>query len=196
MNRRHWLPAIATLTATAALGLWIITVTAAAVPADEASTESTAETSGDKPAAREVPATLEEARGRARLLHETIHGTLQVVHRDFYREGEKLPLPSRTLEDVFAELARTYGVEIRWLAVNAQAMNIDHEPQDDFEKQAAKSLAAGQEEFGAVENGLYRHVGRVRLASECLGCHISTTNRTNSKERSAGLAISVPFRKN
>lgn len=35
----------------------------------------------------ESPATTSEARARARLLHETIHGALQVVHRDFFSRG-------------------------------------------------------------------------------------------------------------
>jgi hypothetical protein len=190
------LPTITTVIATAALGLGVVAVTATAEPAMETAEAPQAGQAGHaEHEAREIPATLDEARGRARLLHETIHGTLQVVHRDFYREGEKLPLPSRSLEDVFAELARTYGVQIRWLAVNAQAMNIDHEPRDDFEKQAVKSLAAGEEEFGSVEAGLYRHVGRVKLGGECLGCHLSA-GRGGARERMAGLAISVPFRKN
>ena len=47
------------------------------------------------------PSTVDEARGRARLLHETIHGSLQIMHRDFFREDEGLPIPSHSLEDVF-----------------------------------------------------------------------------------------------
>ncbi|NQV25336.1 MAG: hypothetical protein HQ518_13320 [Rhodopirellula sp.] len=39
-----------------------------------------------------------EARGRARLLHETIHGVLQVMHRDFFREDEGLKIPSQSLD--------------------------------------------------------------------------------------------------
>ena len=31
-----------------------------------------------------LPTGVEEARGRAQLLHESIHGTLQLVHRDFF----------------------------------------------------------------------------------------------------------------
>ena len=46
-----------------------------------------------------------EARGRARLLHETIQATLQVVHHEYYREDEKLPIPARTFKKVFRELA-------------------------------------------------------------------------------------------
>jgi hypothetical protein len=37
------------------------------------------------------------------------------MHRDFFREDEKLTIPSRSLEDVFRELTRSHGVELRWL---------------------------------------------------------------------------------
>lgn len=52
-----------------------------------------------------VPATVAEARDRARLLHETIHGALQVMHRDYFRDDAKLTIPSKSLEDVFQELS-------------------------------------------------------------------------------------------
>lgn len=41
-----------------------------------------------------------DARGRARLFHEMVHGALQVMHRDFFREDEGLKIPSSPLDDV------------------------------------------------------------------------------------------------
>ncbi|MEX0818749.1 MAG: DUF3365 domain-containing protein, partial [Pirellulaceae bacterium] len=128
-----------------------------------------------------APATVAEARGRARILHETIHGALQVMHRDFFREDEKLTIPSRSLEDVFRELARSFDVEVRWLAVNTEAMNVDHEPQSEFEKRAAQALASGKSEFESSDKDVYRHVGVIRLASQCLKCHVP--RRTSTKDR-------------
>ena len=139
-----------------------------------------------------LPATRDEARVRSQLLHEMIHGALQVTHRDFYREDEGLTLPSRSLEDVFIEMARTWGVEIRWLVVNAEPMNVDHLPRDDFEKQAAEKLAAGDEAFDAVVDGVYRHAGVVHLSSQCLKCHVP--NRTTLEDRAAGLVITMPLK--
>ena len=95
----------------------------------------------------DAPATLAEARERARLLHETLHGALQVMHRDFFHDDEGLAIPSRSLEDVFKELADTFDVKLRWLAVNADAMSIDHSPQTDFERDTVKALAAGKQEL-------------------------------------------------
>lgn len=137
------------------------------------------------------PTTTAEARGRAQLLHETIHGALQVMHRDFFREDEKLTIPSRSLEDVFRELTRSYGVELRWLAVNTDAMNVDHEPKTEFEKNAVKALASGRQEFETSDDKFYRHAGAIRLASQCLKCHVP--NRTSTKDRTAGLVITIPL---
>lgn len=138
------------------------------------------------------PADVTEARDRARLLHETIHGTLLVVHRDFYREDEGLPIPSRSMKYVFNKLERQWDVKIEWLAVNAQAMDVDHEPRDQFEKKAVVALSKGKLEFEGVEKGRYRHVGTIRLSSECLKCHLP--NRRSNEDRAAGLVISMPLK--
>ncbi len=139
-----------------------------------------------------LPASPEEARGRARVLHETIHGALQVMHRDFFGDDEELNLPSQSLEDVFKELARSWNIEIRWLGVNA-TKDVDHEPQDAFEAAAAKALAAGKPEYEGIERGRFRFVGAIRMQNECLKCHVP--NRTTLEDRVAGLAISMPLQK-
>jgi hypothetical protein len=72
-------------------------------------------------------------------------------------------------------------------------MNIDHSPQDDFEKNAAKALSAGQEEYERAEDGVYRRAGVIRLTSECLKCHLPS--RTSTRERAAGLIISMAIEK-
>lgn len=146
---------------------------------------------GDAKTNANAPTTVAEARGRAQLLHETIHGALQVMHRDFFREDEKLTIPSRSLEDVFRELARSYHVEVRWLAVNTEAMNVDHKARTEFEKNAVKALTSGKQEFESIDDEVYRHAGVIRLASQCLKCHVP--NRTSTEDRAAGLVISIPL---
>ena len=142
----------------------------------------------DKPAPAPT-ITVAEARGRAKLLQEAFHATLHIVHLRYYREDEGLIIPARTFKLVFRELQRRQHVNIRWLAVNASAMNVDHEPKDAFEKAAVKALADGKPEYEAVEKGVYRHVGAITLTSECLKCHVP--HRTNLDDRVAGLAISM-----
>lgn len=144
-------------------------------------------------AAGHLPTTAQEARVRAQLLHEMIHGALQVMHRDLFDEDEGLTLPSQSLEDVFVEMERRWQVQIRWLAVNAKAMNTDHRPKDAFEEQAVTTLAAGENEFEASEGNVYRYAGAIRLSSTCLKCHVP--NRTSLEDRAAGLVIAMPLRK-
>jgi hypothetical protein len=136
-----------------------------------------------------LPATVVEARTRARILHETIHGVLQVVHRDFFDPDQRRSIPSRSLEDVFKELERSWHVKVHWLAVNADAMNVDNKPRDDFEKEAVEALSSGKQEFEALEDDVYRFVGSIRLASQCLKCH--APRRTSNEDRAAGLAITM-----
>ena len=139
-----------------------------------------------------IPATVAEARGRARLLHETIHATLQIVHLQYYREDEGLDIPARTMKRVFAEVARSRNVQLHWLVVNAKAMNVDHNPRDDFEKNAAQAIASGKHEVERLENGVYRYAGAITLSSECLKCHLP--NRTSTQDRAAGLVIAMPVK--
>jgi hypothetical protein len=146
---------------------------------------------GDTPS--KSPVTLDVARAQAKLLHETFHVTLQVVHRDYYRQDEGLLIPSRSLEAVFDELAHSSNVKLRWLAVNAQAMNVDHRPRTEFEKDAVKALGAGKESYESVGDDVYRYAGSITLFSQCLTCHLP--NRTSSATRTAALVISMPIKK-
>jgi hypothetical protein len=139
------------------------------------------------------PATEREARGRAELLHETIHVALQVVHHEYYREDEALTIPAAALQPVFREVAQRQKVELRWLAVNAQAMNDDHKPRDEFERQAVAALAAGRDAYEQVEEGRYRRASTITLASDCLKCH--APNRTSNKPLAAALVVGMRIEK-
>jgi homoserine dehydrogenase len=136
-----------------------------------------------------APATAEEARSRAMLLHETIVGMLQVVHRDFFEVDESKAIPSASFEDVFHELSDQFQIKIRWLIVDTDVVNIDHQAQDDFERNAVTSLAKGSRQYAQVEGKTYRYAGTVRLASQCLKCHVK--QRTSTEDRRAGLLVSM-----
>ncbi|QDT04825.1 hypothetical protein K227x_32220 [Rubripirellula lacrimiformis] len=154
-------------------------------------------TDGDSSAdvAREVsiPAatTIGEARARASLLHEAMRGTLQVVHRDFFDEDNARVIPSQSLEDVFERMGDNFGVDLKWLIVETDSLNFNHEPEDDFERSAVKALKSGVTRHEAVEDGRYRFAGPIRLASQCLKCHVK--HRTSTEDRTAGLLISMPI---
>jgi hypothetical protein len=154
---------------------------------------SCADEVGDLAAADLAPTTLREARGRARLLHEVLRGSLQVMHRDFFDEENPPAIPSASLEDVFAELERSYQVRVKWLTVETDVLNVDHVPQDAFEKAAARALAAGKDVYEADQDGQFRFAGRIQLASQCLKCHVKS--RTSTEPRSAGVVITMSLHK-
>lgn len=83
---------------------------------------------------------LDDARREAAQLHSALHATLQIVHHQYYREDEGLPLPAASLKDVFAEMEESHGIKLRWLAVEGQAMNTDHKPRGSFETAAVEAL--------------------------------------------------------
>lgn len=175
MRRRTIASILLTGVAVAALG-----VTASGTPPSES-------------AEKDLPATASEARGRAKLLHEALHATLQIVHHEYYRENEGLPLPAATFTRVFREMEARHGVGLRWIAVTAEAMNVDHKPRTEFEKNAAKALGDGSPEYESVDEGIYRRAGAITLSSECLRCHAPT--RSSNKDRAAGLVITLRLRK-
>ncbi|MDB5392255.1 MAG: hypothetical protein JWM11_7901 [Planctomycetaceae bacterium] len=134
---------------------------------------------------------LEEARHQAEILHTAMHSTLQVVHHRYYRKDEGLLLPAAVLKDVFAELEKDQHIQLRWLAVDGQAMNSDHEPQDQFEMDAVQALKSGKRDYERVEGGVYRRVAAIKLTNHCLKCHIP--NRKSLEDRTAGLIIAIPI---
>ena len=153
-------------------------------PDDGSASESSSETV--------TPAsTAAEARSRATLLYETIDGTLQVVHRDFFNDEDSHLIPSASLEDVFEELVENHDVKLKWLVVDTDVVNVDHLPEDEFERSAVAALKSGESQFEAVEADRYRFAGPIRLASQCLKCHVK--NRVSTDDRTAGLLISMPL---
>ncbi|AMV20751.1 DUF3365 domain-containing protein [Planctomyces sp. SH-PL14] len=134
--------------------------------------------------------TVEEARDRAVLLHDLANEMLRAIHQAYYREDEGLPIPALLLRDVFQELGTRRQVEFRWLAVDADAMNVDHKAKTDFEKSAVQALAMGELMREETAEGVYRQIGVVPLTSECLKCHLP--NRRSTRTRHAALMITIP----
>lgn len=134
-----------------------------------------------------------EARARAKMLHEMVRGTLQVMHRDFFDEDDAHAIPSASLEDVFHEMGSSYNVKMKWLVVNTDVVNVDHQAETPFEKGAVKSLAAGKPFSEQTTADLYKFAGPIRLRSQCLKCHVKF--RTSNEERTAGLVITMPLAK-
>lgn len=134
---------------------------------------------------------LATARSQAACLHDAMHATLQITHDRFYREDEGLPIPAATLKEVFAEVRKKQNITLRWLVVEGQAMNVDHEAKTEFEKSAVKALKSGKLVHEQITAGTYRRVGPIKLGNHCLKCHMP--DRRSLQDRKAGLMISIPL---
>lgn len=134
--------------------------------------------------------TADEARGRAEILHEVMHEMLLSVHENYYREDEGLLIPATALNAVFDRIGKKQKIQIRWLAVDAEPMNVGHRPQTDFDHAAVKALKNGQPSYENTVEQTFEYAGPIRLSSECLKCHVP--NRTNLRDRLAAIVISMP----
>jgi hypothetical protein len=145
---------------------------------------------GKKPASGKL--TAEAARARAEVLQDAFLSTLHVMH-DHYFHDEKAIVPARAMEDVFANMARHQRIQARWISVNTRPMSVNHEPKTDFEKLAAKELAAGKESFEQIDPSEYRRAVPVALESGCISCHTGFFSPGKKTPKFAGLVITIPL---
>lgn len=138
--------------------------------------------------------TVEAARERAKLTHHIYASTLEAMHHHYFN-NDRSSVPARVMEDMFSDIARQENIKAKWIAVNAKAMSIDHKPEGEFEKQAAKEISAGKHEYERVEKGLYQRAVAIPLTNNgCLGCHLGFAANKNKRDRFAGLVISIPVK--
>ena len=138
-----------------------------------------------------VRLTKQAAKERSELMHHIYSATLDAMHHHYFRANKSV-LPARAMEDVFADVARETQSTARWMAVNTKAMSVDHEPKTDFERDAAREIAAGKTEFEIVEDGYYRRAGMIPLTAGCVGCHMGMASDPGKAPRYAALIISIP----
>lgn len=179
------------------LRIFVLSATGAALGAVCVAAALSAEQSGratgdaNRLAAAESRVTTEVARDRAKVMHDVYAATLEMMH-DRYFHGDRAAVPARAMQDVFAEMKRQSKVEARWISVNTKAMSIDHEPKSDFEKRAAREIAAGRSEVEVVEDGYLRRAAPIPLTGGCISCHEGFFKEPSKAAKFAGLVISVP----
>lgn len=160
----------------------------------KASFVATSKKTKTKTASKKRLVTVEAARERAKLTHSIYATTLEAMHHHYFFH-DRANVPARVMEDMFADIARQENIKAKWIAVNAKAMSIDHEPEGEFEKQAVKEISAGKPTYERVEKGVYRRAFAVSLMNNgCLGCHLGFGANDNKKPRFAGLVISIPVK--
>jgi hypothetical protein len=137
--------------------------------------------------------TVEVARERADMLHLAYAASLETIHRHYFRKEQPV-LPARAMEEVFSQVGRKSNVTARWISVNTKPMSVEHEPEGEFEKKAARELAAGKQKYEAVDHGYFRSASSISLGGGCLNCHaVSAFGGAPKGPRYAGLVISVPI---
>ncbi len=168
-----------------------ISVLAQSPPESKTEANTVAEANVSEELGNQKRVSVEVARERAQLTHNIYSAMLDVIHHRYFRH-DRATVPSVAMEDAFPRIAAQENISARWITVNAKVMNVDHEPQDDFEKQAAKAIAAGKKEHELVENGVYRRAEGISLMNKgCLDCHLGF-GASGRIDRFAGLVISIP----
>jgi hypothetical protein len=135
---------------------------------------------------------VELAREQAKLLHEMSLATLHTMH-DRYFHADRAVVPARAMEDVFEQLQRDRQVMARWISASMSPMSIQHEPETEFEKRAARQLAKGESSVEVIEDGYYRRAGSVPMTGGCVSCHAGFFAKTNASPKFSGLVISIPI---
>tara|TARA_R110002072_G_scaffold302615_3_gene486910 strand:- start:14379 stop:14969 length:591 start_codon:yes stop_codon:yes gene_type:complete len=147
----------------------------------------------DSNADRDEEVPLDVARDRAKVMHDVYEVTLEVMHHRYFH-GNRATVPARAMQDIFSAIERQSKVKARWISVNMKPMSIDHEPETEFEKSAAKAIAKGKSHVDIVENGFYRRAGAIPLSAGCVGCHGGLSSNPSTTPKFAALVISVPIR--
>ena len=132
------------------------------------------------------------ARDRAKLMHDIYTTTLDVMH-DRYFHADRAIVPARAMEDVFSAMEDQSGSKANWISVNLKAMSINHEPQTDFEKRAAREIVAGETGIEVIGDGFYRRASAVPMTGGCLSCHAGFFNQPSKVPKFTGLVISIPI---
>ena len=145
-------------TATFFVGTAYAGLTLSAEPASATTSHSAASTTLDN----SLRVSLSVARDRATAMHDIYAATLETMHRHYFHDNRAV-LPARALEDVFGRHAELSGTQSRWISVNTSAMSVNHEPKDDFEKQAARAIASGKPVYERVEKGFLLRAGAIPL---------------------------------
>lgn len=174
-----------------------IIVTSVAMTADRQGKTSNQSTASGKPEGSNARRTdkrvsIEVARARAKLTHTICCAMLDVIHDNYFRH-ERSVVPSVAMEDAFPTINELENISLRWVTVNGKTMNVDHDPKTDFEKNAAKAISAGKNDFETVEKGIYRRGKGISLMNNgCLTCHLGFGS-SGKIDRFSGLIVSIPI---
>ena len=162
-------------------------------PADDSKDAAVADVQNPKTQDEDVPrVSVAVARDRAKLMNEVYLTTLHVMHERYFH-ADRAIVPARAMEDVFTEIERQTGSKANWISVNLKAMSINHEPKTEFEKHAAREIAAGESSVEVIEDGYFRQASSVSMTGGCISCHAGFFNQPSKSQKFTGLVISIPI---
>ena len=139
---------------------------------------------------RDEPLSLEEARRTVSLLHDVYLTTLRHVHRRFPVSAGQPVVAALVIRDIQKELSSRGPVRSRFLAVDTRAMNPDHNPKDDFEREAVSALRRGSSRVEAIDGDQLRVATTVSLGGDCFPCHATEKNEPGR----AAISWTAPLR--
>lgn len=114
---------------------------------------------------------LKEARRTISLLDRNYQSALRQIHRRFPVGNGQPVVAAVVVRDIQRETGSGGLLSSRFLAVGVKAMNPDHEPRDDFERQAVQELKRGARWVEAQEDGKLRVATVTPLGGGCFPCH-------------------------
>ncbi len=166
-------------------------LTDSGAPAEEELASSAATESKQDSPTEHNQLSVDVARDRAKVTQDIYAATLAMLHERYFHR-DRAVLPARAMQDIFAAIERQSRVEARWISASLPPMSIDHTPKSDFEKRAAKEIAAGKAHTETIEDGFFRRAVAIPLTGGCLGCHeVHGQNHVN--QQFAGLVVSIPL---
>jgi hypothetical protein len=114
---------------------------------------------------------LKEARQTVDMLNDLYVTAVVGIHGTYVKD-RSIPAAATVARSVFKSMAEKGWPQTRWLSTTGKPFNPDHNPKDQFEKDAAAALKTGKAKFERVENGKLRVATLVPIVDKsCLMCH-------------------------
>lgn len=122
-------------------------------------------------AAHPVKMSLPQARQTVSMLNDLYVNAVVLTHGTYVKDKGITPAAT-VARKVFEAMDKKGWPKTRWLSTTGRPFNPDHNPKDQFEKDAVVALKKGQARFERVENGQLRVATLVPLVDKsCQMCH-------------------------
>jgi len=140
-------------------------------------------------AAKPARYTLPQARQTVNMLNDLYVTSVVETHGTYVKDAGTVPAAT-VARHVFVAMGKKGWPKTRWLSTTGRPFNPEHNPKDQFEKDAVQALKSGKPRFERVENGNLRVATLVPLVDKsCQMCH----TKDKVGDPIGGLAYTVPL---